>query len=132
MTAERTPAEVRCNVELGPDERAKLDALLDHIYEYGTTAEGVLRLAAQLCQAARAAERERWHGQHTDSLLAVIAAQDAELTQLRAELAAERERCAMKLQVTRADVSLAAGELTAQEWRTCAAVLRWMQARIRA
>lgn len=44
----------------------------------------------------------------------------------------ERERCAMKLQVTRADVSLAAGELSAQEWRTCASVLRWMQGRIRA
>lgn len=43
----------------------------------------------------------------------------------------ERERSAMKLQVTRSDVSLAAGELSAQEWRTCAAVLRWMQARIR-
>lgn len=43
----------------------------------------------------------------------------------------ERERSAMKLQVTRADVSLAAGELNAQEWRTCAAVLRWIQARIR-
>ena len=48
------------------------------------------------------------------------------------QVAAERERCAMKLQVTRADVSLAAGELSAQEWRTCAAVLRWMQTRIRA
>jgi hypothetical protein len=45
--------------ELGPDERAKLDALLDHIYEYGTAAEGVLRLAADLCQSSRAAERER-------------------------------------------------------------------------
>lgn len=45
-------------------------------------------------------------------------------------LAAERERCAMKLRVTRADVSVAAGDLSAQEWRTCSAVLRWMQARI--
>lgn len=44
---------------LGRDERAKLDALLDHVHEYGTTAEGALRLAAQLCQASRAAERER-------------------------------------------------------------------------
>lgn len=43
----------------------------------------------------------------------------------------ERERSAMKLEVTRAEVSLSAGELSAQEWRTCAAVLRWMQARIR-
>ncbi len=45
---------------------------------------------------------------------------------------AERERCAMALDVTRAEVSLAAGEMTAQEWRTCQAVLRWMQHRIRA
>lgn len=43
---------------LGPDERAKLDALLDHIYEYGTTAEGVTRRAADLCAAARAAARD--------------------------------------------------------------------------
>jgi hypothetical protein len=50
----------------------------------------------------------------------------------KAVLAAERERCAKLLDVTRADVSLAAGELSAQEWRTCEAVLRWMQARIRA
>jgi len=48
------------SAELGPDERAKLDALLDHIYEYGTAAEGVLRLAADLCQSSRAVERERW------------------------------------------------------------------------
>ena len=46
-------------------------------------------------------------------------------------VAAERERCAMELQVTRADVQLAAGELSADEWRMCAAVLRWMQVRIR-
>lgn len=48
-----------------------------------------------------------------------------------AAVAAERERCAMKLQVTRADVQLAAGELNTEEWRMCAAVLRWMQGRIR-
>ena len=47
------------------------------------------------------------------------------------EVAAERERGAMKLNATRADVSLAVGEMSAQEWRTCAAVLRWMQGRIR-
>ena len=46
-------------------------------------------------------------------------------------VAAERERSAMKLQVTRSDVQLAAGELSAEEWRMCAAVLRWMQGRIR-
>lgn len=50
---------------------------------------------------------------------------------MRAAVAEERERCAMLLSnVTRADVSLVAGELSAQEWRTCAAVLRWMQSRI--
>ena len=48
-----------------------------------------------------------------------------------AKVSEECERCEMKLQVTRADVSLVAGEMSAQEWRTCAAVLRWMQARIR-
>ena len=53
------PLALRLNDQLGPEERAKLDALLDHIHEYGTTAEGVLLRAAQLCQAARAAERER-------------------------------------------------------------------------
>ena len=46
------------------------------------------------------------------------------------KVAAERERCAMKLQVTRAEVQLAAGELSTEEWRMCAAVLRWMQGRI--
>ena len=45
--------------ELGPDERAKLDALLDHIHEHGTSAEGVFRRAADLCAASRAVERER-------------------------------------------------------------------------
>lgn len=51
--------------------------------------------------------------------------------EMDAAVAAERERCAMKLQVTRSDVQLAAGELRAEEWRTCAAVLQWMQRRIR-
>lgn len=54
-----------------------------------------------------------------------------EIVCLRAGLSSERERCAGLLNVTRADVSLAAGEMTAQEWRTVAAVLRWMQSRIR-
>lgn len=53
------PLDVSSSEGLGPEEREKLVALLDHIYEYGTAAEGVLRLAAQLCQAVRAAERER-------------------------------------------------------------------------
>ena len=51
---------------------------------------------------------------------------------LDAVMAAERDRCARRLDVSRADVLLAAGELTAGEWRTVAAVLRWMQSRIRA
>ena len=58
-TTQPGPLEVRLSDQLGPEERAKLDALLDHIYEYGTTAEGVLLRAAQLCQAAKAKERER-------------------------------------------------------------------------
>ena len=58
-TTQPGPLEVRLSDQLGPEERAKLDALLDHIYEYGTTAEGVLLRAAQLCQAAKAAERAR-------------------------------------------------------------------------
>ena len=59
MTDDSTPAKVRLIGGLGPEERAKLDALLDHIYEYGTTAEGVANLAAQLCLTARKLERER-------------------------------------------------------------------------
>jgi len=59
------------------------------------------------------------------------AAQLGDIAEVMAAVSTERERCAMKLQVSRADVSLAAGELSAQEWRTCAAVLRWMQCRIR-
>lgn len=54
-----TPEAVCLTAMLGPAERQALDALLDHIYEYGTTAEGVLKRAATLCQAARADERER-------------------------------------------------------------------------
>ena len=50
--------------------------------------------------------------------------------EVRAMLAAERERCAMKLQVTRSDVQLAAGEISNEEWHMCAAILRWMQSRI--
>lgn len=49
------PLPFGCNYELGHDERAALDALLDHIYEYGTLAEGVSRRAVILCSAARAA-----------------------------------------------------------------------------
>lgn len=56
------PQAVCSTAMLGPAERAALDALLDHIYEYGTAAEGVLERAAKLCQAARADERERCAG----------------------------------------------------------------------
>jgi hypothetical protein len=59
MSDDVTPAKVRLTDGLGPDERAALDALLDHIYEYGTNAEGVLSLAARLCAAAKAVERAR-------------------------------------------------------------------------
>jgi hypothetical protein len=75
-----------------------------------------------------------WTNKPTELDLATIRAttgREIEVTEL-GDVAAERERCAMKLQVTRSDVLLAAGELSAQEWRTCAAVLRWMQTRIRA
>lgn len=57
-TNDSTPLAFGSTVGLGPDERAKLDALLDHIYEYGTAAEGVTRRAADLCAAARAAARD--------------------------------------------------------------------------
>ena len=43
---------------LGKTERDRLDDLLDHIYEYGTSSEGVSKLAARLCLAARKEERE--------------------------------------------------------------------------
>jgi len=46
-------------------------------------------------------------------------------------VAAERERCAALLAVTRADVSLAVGEMTAGEWRTCSAVLQVLRNRMR-
>lgn len=46
-------------------------------------------------------------------------------------IAVEREACASKLNLTRSEVSLMAGELSASEWRTIAAVLKGLQARIR-
>mgnify|MGYP000278816477 CR=1 FL=1 len=48
------------------------------------------------------------------------------------QIAVERQRCADLLAVTRSDASLAAGEMTAAEWRTCSAVLAWLQRRMRA
>ena len=71
------PLGLPLNDQLGPEERAKLDALLDHIHEYGTTAEGVLLRAAQLCQAARAAERERCDVLTDDMLRYAMAAMGA-------------------------------------------------------
>ena len=56
MSDDATPAKVRLTDKLGPDERLALDALLDHIYEYGTNSEGVLTRAAKLCEAARKAD----------------------------------------------------------------------------
>lgn len=43
----------------------------------------------------------------------------------------EREACANELKLTRSEALLMAGEMTAQEWRTVAAVLRALQARMR-
>lgn len=59
MNQHDTPAKVASTDGLGPDERAALDALLDHIHEYGTTAEGVLSRAVLLCAAAKKVERDR-------------------------------------------------------------------------
>lgn len=41
------------NEQLSAEEREALDNLLDHIYEYGTAAEGITRLAQKLCDASR-------------------------------------------------------------------------------
>jgi hypothetical protein len=46
-------------------------------------------------------------------------------------VAAERKRCAALLAVTRGDLSLAVGEMTAGEWRTCSAVLQVLRNRMR-
>lgn len=43
----------------------------------------------------------------------------------------EREACANVLNLSRSEALLMAGEMTAQEWRTVAAVLRALQARMR-
>ena len=45
--------------------------------------------------------------------------------------AIEREACANTLNLTRSDALLMAGEMTAQEWRTVAAVLKALQSRMR-
>jgi len=42
-----------------------------------------------------------------------------------------REECARMLNLTRSEAQLMAGEMTAQEWRTVAAVLKALQARMR-
>lgn len=48
------PFGVGSIAELGPDERAKLDALLDHIYEYGAAAPTVGAAASQAGAILRA------------------------------------------------------------------------------
>ena len=49
----------------------------------------------------------------------------------KAATANERERCANILNLSRSDALLMAGEMTAQEWRTVAAVLKALQSRMR-
>jgi hypothetical protein len=90
-----TAGLVRPSDELGPDERAKLDALLDHIYEYGTMAEGVLRLAAKLCETSRAAERERC-AKLCDSLGGDIDERDPDEAKLAANSLADAIRTGKK------------------------------------
>jgi len=79
------------NDDLPPLPSAELDALLDHIYEYGTNAEGIIRRARALCDAyasaAVLAERERcakvaeaeyadknWHAMYRHAAGAIAAA----------------------------------------------------------
>ena len=62
-------------------------------------------------------------------------ADDCELIRGDLVLAAARmalEEVAIACAVTRSGAQLAAGEMTAQEWRTVAAILRWRQDAIRA
>ncbi len=54
----------------------------------------------------------------------------AEPQRIAEAVAAEREACASALNISRSEALLACGEMTAQEWRTVSAVLRWMQTRI--
>lgn len=53
------PTKVQVSDVLGPEECAKLDALLDHIYEYGTIAEGISKRVIELALSIRKKERER-------------------------------------------------------------------------
>lgn len=48
----------------------------------------------------------------------------------QAGAAEEREVCASALNISRSEASLMAGEMTAQEWRTVAAILKALQIRI--
>ena len=50
--------------------------------------------------------------------------------QMQAHAGEQRQTCANKLNPSRAEVMLHCGEMTAAEWRTVAAVLRWMQTRV--
>jgi len=47
--------------------------------------------------------------------------------EVQEQVLAERERCANKLNLTRAEAHLQCGEMSNGEWRTVAAVLRWKQ-----
>ena len=67
--------------------------------------------------------------ENRDALRDLIVSEMAD--ELQAVRGTERERCAKKLDAPRADILLACGELSAQEWRTIFAVLQWMQGRIR-
>ena len=51
--------------------------------------------------------------------------------ELQAGFIAEREACANMLNLTRSDVQLMAGEMTAQEWRTMEAVLKALQSQMK-
>jgi hypothetical protein len=45
---------------------------------------------------------------------------------------AATHECADILSINRSEAQLMAGEMTASEWRTVAAVLKWLQSRMRA
>lgn len=73
--------------------------------------------------------KTRTHGEADSMPVEHVAAESA--AHLWAELSATASgRCVEVLQVTRSDVSLAADELTEQEWLTCKGLLRLLQYRI--
>lgn len=54
----------------------------------------------------------------------------AECCSMIGKLVQERTRCAKLLEISRSEACLLAGEMTAQEWRTVAAVLAALKARM--